>query len=164
MVVIRPARPSDLAPLVEIYNHYVEHALVPFDTEPASPESRTPWFESFSDTGPHRLLVAYSGQRVLGCAYSSPYRSHPAFAETVELGIYLAPGHRGQGVGSALYSSLLGRLSSAKVHLAVAAIALPNQASVGLHCKFGFTRVGVFDEYATKRGAYISSLWLQRRL
>jgi phosphinothricin acetyltransferase len=50
------------------------------------------------------------------------------------------------------------------LHLAVAGIALPNDASVALHRKFGFTDVGVFDEYAIKHGSYINSLWMQRRL
>lgn len=29
---------------------------------------------------------------------------------------------------------------------------------------FGFTDVGIFDEYATKNGGYISSVWMQLRL
>ncbi|MCP3803290.1 GNAT family N-acetyltransferase [Allokutzneria sp. A3M-2-11 16] len=164
MAAVRPARRSDLAQLVAIYNHYIDHSVATFDTEAVTVESRTAWFDSFSETGPYRLLVACDGDRVLGCASSSQYRAHPAFAETVELGIYLDPGRRGGGVGSALYGALLDRLSSENLHLAVAGIALPNHASIALHRKFGFTDVGVFEQYATKRGAYISSLWLQRRL
>ncbi len=164
MATVRPARRSDLARLVAIYNHYVEHSVATFDTDIVSVESRTAWFDTFSDTGPHRLVVACEGDRVLGCASSSPYRAHPAFAETVEFGIYLDPRSRGAGVGSALYRVLLEQLSSEEVRLAVAGIALPNDASVALHRKFGFTDVGVFKEYATKRGVYISSLWLQRRI
>jgi phosphinothricin acetyltransferase len=45
----------------------------------------------------------------------------------------------------------------------VAGIALPNDASVALHRKFGFAEVGILDEYAIKHGAYVSSLWMQRR-
>ncbi|HEY1571780.1 MAG TPA: GNAT family N-acetyltransferase [Pseudonocardiaceae bacterium] len=164
MPTVRIARRDDLARLVVIYNHYVEHSAATFDTEPVSVESRIAWFDSFSDTGPHRLLVACDGKRVIGCASSSAYRQHPAFARTVEFGIYLDPTSRGGGVGSALYGSLLEQISSADVHRAVAGIALPNDASVALHRKFGFTDVGTFDEYATKRGAYVSSLWMQRRL
>jgi hypothetical protein len=40
--------------------------------------------------------------------------------------------------------------------------ALPNDASVALHRKFGFTEVGTFREYAVKNGHYISSVWMQR--
>jgi phosphinothricin acetyltransferase len=164
MPTVRVARRGDLAQLVTIYNHYIEHSVATFDTEPVSVESRVPWFESFSDAGPHRLLVACDGERVVGCASSSSYRAHPAFARTVEFGIYLDPAFRGGGVGAALYGSLLDEIGSADVHLAVAGIALPNNASVALHRKFGFTDVGVFEEYARKGDSYVSSLWLQRRL
>ena len=80
------------------------------------------------------------------------------------MSVYIDPEVRATGVGSALYGALFEALRAQDLHLAVAGIALPNDASVALHRKFGFTDVGVFDEYATKHGAYISSLWMQRRL
>jgi phosphinothricin acetyltransferase len=162
--IVRAAQRRDLAQLVAIYNHYVEHSTATFDTEPTSVQDRWAWFETFSDAGPHRLLVAAEGERVLGCASSGPYRTHPAFAQTVEVGIYIDPEARSMGIGSALYGRLFEQLRSEALHLAVAGIALPNDASVALHRKFGFTDVGVFEEYATKYGAYLSSLWMQRRL
>lgn len=163
-ITVRPARRDDLEELVGIYNHYVERSHATFDAEPATVEGRLAWFQTFSDTGPHRLVVGAKGAQILGFASSSPYRTRPAFSRTVELSVYVHPHARGQGVGAALYSTLIDALQSEDVHLAVAGIALPNDASVALHLRFGFTEVGVFDEYATKGGAYISSLWLQRRL
>jgi phosphinothricin acetyltransferase len=164
MPTVRPAQRGDLARLVAIYNHYVEHSTATFDTEPTSVQNRSAWFETFSDAGPHRLLVASEGERVVGCASSGPYRTHPAFAQTVEVGIYIDPEVRSMGIGSALYGGLFEELRSEALHLAVAGIALPNDASVALHRKFGFTDVGVFQEYAVKDGVYLSSLWMQRRL
>ncbi|EEX92101.1 phosphinothricin N-acetyltransferase [Vibrio orientalis CIP 102891 = ATCC 33934] len=43
-------------------------------------------------------------------------------------------------------------------------IALPNDASVALHKRFGFREIGVFNEYAKKNGQYISSVWLEKAL
>lgn len=162
--VVRAGRREDLPELVRIYNHYVTHGTATFDTRPATVEGRAAWFATFDGTGPHRLFVATLGGRVRGCAYSSPYRSHPAFRETVEVGVYVDPDARATGVGSALYRTLIATLRSQPVHVALAGIALPNDASVALHRKFGFREVGVFDEYATKNGAYISSVWMQLRL
>jgi phosphinothricin acetyltransferase len=162
---IRPATFDDLPAIVELYNHHVLHGVATFDETPTTVEDRIAWFESYATTGPHRLLAADVGTQaptVIGCAYSSPYRQHPAFAETVELGIYLAPAHSGQGLGTQLYTRLLDELASEPVHRAVAGIALPNEASVRLHRRFGFDDVGIFDEYATKWGRRISSLWMQR--
>jgi phosphinothricin acetyltransferase len=160
-VVIRNGRETDLPGLVEIYNYYVSNAHVTFDTELATVESRRPWFQAFS-IGPHQLLVAEGSQGLLGCATSSQYRMHPAFDQTVETGIYLNPSARRKGVGTQLYTSLLKVLESQPVHLAVAGVALPNDASVALHRKLGFKEVGVFCEYAIKLDVRISSLWFQR--
>lgn len=66
------------------------------------------------------------------------------------------------GVGSALYRTLFDSLAGEAVHVAVAGIAMPNNASDALHRKFGFTEVGTFREYAVKNGRYLSSLWMQR--
>ena len=55
-------------------------------------------------------------------------------------------------------------LAAEPVHCVVAGVALPNPASVGLHLACGFREIGVFEEYALKRGRYISSAWFQRLL
>jgi phosphinothricin acetyltransferase len=164
MPAIRPACRGDLAELAAIHNYYAEHSAATFDALPASPQSRSGWLEGFGETGPFRLMVATEAGRVLGYASSSSYRAHPAFARTVEVSIYLDPVARGKGVGSLLYSALFEELRPEPLHLAVAGIALPNDASLALHRRFGFTEVGIFDEYAIKHGSYISSIWMQRRL
>lgn len=162
--IVRLAVREDLPELVQIYNHYVTNSQATFDTEPVTVESRAGWFETFSGVGPYRLLVAADGDRVAGCASSGPYRDHPAFARTVEVSVYLHPEVRSQGIGSALYGPLLENLRAEDVHVVLAGIALPNDASVALHRKFGFSEVGVFEEYALKHNAYISSIWMQLRL
>ena len=71
---------------------------------------------------------------------------------------------RGQGVGTVLYRALLRCLADEPVHVALAGIVLPNDASVALHRKLGFTEVGIFHEYAVKNGQYLSSIWMECRL
>jgi phosphinothricin acetyltransferase len=66
--------------------------------------------------------------------------------------------------GFSKYKELFSLLKSEPLHLAVAGIALPNEASIALHKKFGFEEVGVFKEYAIKNGKYISSIWMQKRM
>lgn len=162
-VLIRPAVAGDLAALVDIFNHYVRHGHVTFDTEPNTVASRRPWFEAYGN-GCHQLLVAVAGGAIAGCTYSSRYQPRPAFDATVETSIYLHPAHRRRGFGTALYTALFERLAQQPVHVAVAAVALPNDASLALHRKLGFAVVGTFNEYARKHGAWISSTWLQRRI
>jgi phosphinothricin acetyltransferase len=160
-VIIRNGREEDLPSLVEIYNYYVLNGHVTFDTELTSVERRRDWFSAFSN-GPHQILVAEGSQSVLGCATSSRYRTHPAFDQTVETGVYLDPAARRNGVGTRLYVALLKALEQQPVHMAVAGVALPNDASVALHRKLGFTEIGIFREYAIKHDVRISSIWFQR--
>ncbi|WP_159062913.1 GNAT family N-acetyltransferase [Streptomyces scabiei] len=44
------SRKDDLPELVRIYNHYVTHSIITFDTQPVTVESRLQWFERFSES------------------------------------------------------------------------------------------------------------------
>jgi phosphinothricin acetyltransferase len=162
-VRITAATEDDLPAIVSILNYSAANSIAHFDTRPASVAERRDWFGQFSATGPYRLVVARRGDQVLGYACSQRYRDHEAFRETVEVSIALDVSSRGQGTGTALYRALFESLApEPSVHVALAGIALPNDASVALHRKFGFTEVGTFREYAIKNGQYISSVWMQR--
>ena len=162
-VKITAATEDDLPAIVGILNYAAANSIAHFDTRPVSVAERRDWLGQFSAAGPYRLLVARRGDQVLGYASSQRYRDHEAFRETVEVSIALDVSSRGQGVGTALYRALFDSLAlEPSVHVALAGIALPNDASVALHKKFGFTEVGTFREYAIKNGQYISSVWMQR--
>jgi len=162
-VKITAGAEDDLPAIVGILNYTAANSIARFETRPASVAERRDWLGQFSATGPYRLLVARGGDHVLGYACSQRYRDHEAFRETVEVSIALDAGSRGQGVGTALYRALFDRLADEpSAHVALAGIALPNDASVALHRKYGFTEVGTFSEYAIKNGRYISSVWMQR--
>jgi len=161
--IVEPGREDDLPTITDILNYTIVNSNATLATEPVTVADRREWFGRFSGTGPYRLFVARRGNRVLGYAASQPYRDHEGFRETVEVSIALDSASRGQGVGTALYSALLECLADEPVHVALAGIVLPNDASVALHRKLGFTEVGTFHEYAVKNGQYLSSVWMERR-
>ena len=152
-----------MSQIADIYNHWVAHSIANFSTRPTTTTERLEWFRQYSTTGPHRLLVARRGATVLGYAASSAYRPElEAFRETVEVSVSLHHTARHQGIGTGLYAALFDHLDTEPVHVALAGIALPNDASVALHRKFGFIEIGTFREYAVKNGQRISSLWMDR--
>ncbi len=162
-VQITAGSEDDLPVIVGILNYTAANSIAQFDTRPVSVAERRDWFGQFAASGPYRLVVARRGDQVVGYACSQRYRDHEAFRATVEVSIALEVSSRGQGVGTALYRALFDSLAvEPSVHVALAGIALPNDASVALHRKFGFTEVGTFREYAFKNGQYISSVWMQR--
>ena len=161
---IRLAQESDLLTLTEIYNYYIENTAATFYTEPFTVEQRRAWYAGYASTGPYKLLVLEIDGQAAGYASSSPYRRDPAFQQSIETSIYLAPALTGKGYGKPLYQSLFRELREEELHRAYAGIALPNEASVKLHLSLGFREVGIFSEYAMKFGRYWSSMWLEKEL
>lgn len=159
-VVIRDATDADLDAVAAIYAHEVATGYATFDTEPP-PRSR--WEAKLASTHPgDHFLVAVQGGRVMGFAYSGPYRERGAYTNTRETTIYLAPEAAGHGLGRRLYDDLLARLDAAGVRTVLAGVALPNDASEGLHRACGFERLGVMREVGRKFDRWIDVAWWQR--
>jgi L-amino acid N-acyltransferase YncA len=160
---IRPATLEDAGALAEIYRPIVEHTTISFELEPPSAaEMRSRMAELLPR---YPWLVAENATGVTGYAYASPHRRRAAYAPSVDVSVYVADEARGKGVGRALYAGLFTELAQAGAfHRAFAGIALPNDASVGLHKAFGFELVGVYREVGYKFGRWIDVAWWQRPL
>jgi len=159
---IRPAGEHDLPRLTEIYNHYILHTPITFDIEPYTVRTRRPWFAQFAPAGRHRLLVAQLDGAVVGYAGSHQFRTKAAYDTSVETTVYCAPEATARGVGSALYSALFDLLQHEDIRACVAGITLPNEASVALHARFGFTLAGVMHDVGRKFDRYWDVGWYER--
>jgi phosphinothricin acetyltransferase len=161
-ITVRAAERRDLPALTAIYNHYVRSSHVTFDIDEFTVEARAEWFGHYADHGPHRVLAAERGGRVIGYATSGTFRTKPAYRRSVETSVYVDPGATGSGAGRLLYATLLRLLDREGVHRAYAGVALPNDASEKLHRGFGFTPVGVWTEVGFKFGRFIDVAWFER--
>lgn len=112
----------------------------------------------------HPWLVAEEDGRVLGYASTSPMRNRAAYRWSVETGIYLEPGAQGRGIGRKLLAAHLELLERQGFVTAIAGIALPNEASVALHEKLGFTLSGVERGVGFKFGQWVDVGRWQRDL
>lgn len=159
---IRPSTAEDTAALRDIYNHYIENSHATFDLEPKSSSERLAWLEQFKSPQ-HRCFSAIgSDGTLLGYACSSPFKSKPAYASSVEVSVYVAPNNQQQGIGHLLYSYLLPLLDAANVHRCYAGIALPNTGSIRLHQQQGFHEVAHLTEVGYKFDRYWDVIWMQR--
>jgi phosphinothricin acetyltransferase len=158
-VLVRDATPDDAAACAAIYAPYVRDTAISFELEPPSPQ------EMAARIGhAHAWLVAEDDGAVVGYAYGGEFRSRPAYARTCEVTVYLAADFTGRGAGRALYSALMPRLAALGLRVAIAAIALPNAASEGLHRALGFEPVGVLRGVGFKHGAYHDVAYAQLAL
>lgn len=155
-LLIRPATAADAAAIADIYRPYVEQTRISFEEiapDPAEIAQRMsnplyPW------------LAAEEDGQVLGFANSSAFRARHAYRWTVEVGIYVAPGATRRGIGRALFSRLLDILTAQGFVSAIGAIALPHEASVGLHEAFGFVHAGTYAHVGYKLGEWADvGLW-----
>ena len=101
---------------------------------------------------------------MIGYAYATQFRDRPAYAETCENSIYVAPDDAGRGVGSALMEALLPAAADAGFRQMIAVVGGDEPASIALHEKFGFTVAGRMRDVGRKFGRLLDTVYLQRAL
>jgi phosphinothricin acetyltransferase len=163
-IKIRPAARDDLPRLTEIYNYYVINTPITFDLVPVTVEQRARWFDEHTAGKRHQMFVAEDNGVVLGWAGTGPFRDRAAYDTSVETSIYCANDVKGRGIGAMMYRVLLDSLKNEDINRVLAGITLPNEASLAIHRKFGFTKVGVFTECGRKFDRYWDVIWLERPL
>jgi len=160
---IRVATAADADHIAEIYNHYIANTVVTFEEEPvAADEMRRRMDEVFGASLP--WLVAESGGRVIGYAYATKWKARSAYRFSVETTVYLADGLGKLGLGTRLYQELFELLKEKGIHAAIGGIALPNDASVALHEKFGMRKVAHFEQVGFKFGKWVDVGYWERFL
>jgi L-amino acid N-acyltransferase YncA len=88
-------------------------------------------------------LVARRGSAVLGWTALGTWSSREVYAGVAWESVYVAEAARGQGIGRALLETLIPASEAAGVWTLVAGVLAENLASVALHERVGFRRIGV---------------------
>jgi L-amino acid N-acyltransferase YncA len=158
--LIRLARGADAQAIAVIYRPYVEGSRISF--EETAPDANEIALRMASPL--HPWLVAEENGHVVGYASTAPMRNRAAYRWSVESGIYLAPPVQGRGIGRRLLSAHLDLLQRQAFVTVIAGIALPNDASVALHEKLGFTLSGVERGVGFKLGEWVDVARWQRDL
>jgi len=157
MIHIRLATPEDAAAVQAIYAPIVRESSTSFELDPPGVDEMRRRIEETLKRFP--WLVYESEHGVTGYAYAGTFRARPAYQWTVEVSVYIREDARGQGIGRALYEALFDFLRRQGFRNAVAGIALHNPASVRLHERLGFRKVGVFHRVGYKFSAWHDVAW-----
>lgn len=153
--MIRKAESRDIAALLEIYNYEVRNGVATLDINEKTLTQWTVWFNNHNIKN-HPLIVLDDEGIIKGYASLSSYREKEAYSSTVELSIYVHPGHRGEGVGSLLMNEILNMARADEtIHTVVSVITSGNAVSEKLHDKFGFTFCGKIKEAGIKFGKLV---------
>jgi L-amino acid N-acyltransferase YncA len=150
---IRNVEIEDSAQITEIYDYYIQKTHHTFETDPLSVEETEARIRKVIEDFP--FLVAEEDGEILGYAFASQFKLLQAYEHTAEVWIYVKNEAKQKGVGTRLYMELFDKLSEINIHVMVAAIALPNDASIRFHERLGFTKVAHFKEIGYKIGRWI---------
>lgn len=140
--MIRAVTELDAEALAAIYNPYITELVTSFEYSPVDAAEMTRRIQATTPRYP--WLVYEEEDELLGYAYASRWKERAAYHYCAETTVYLRQGAEGRGIGTRLYGALLQRLPDHDVKVAIGCIALPNDASVALHEKLGFQKVGHF--------------------
>ena len=161
-MIIRDAVVADAEAVAAIYAPYVRETAISFEAEPPAAEEMAERIAAAQRS--HAWLVLEEDGEVGGYAYGGPFMARAAYQWATAVSVYLAPGRRRTGAGRALYEALFDRLAGRGHRTALAGIALPNDASVGLHRAMGFEPVGTYRRVGWKHGRWHDVAWYQRDL
>lgn len=150
---LRAATPADAAALCAIYAPYVADSHISFETVPPDEAEMRRRIGAGGDLYPWLVAEEEQGE-VLGYAYACAFRPRAAYRFAVETSVYSRGDQVSRGIGRALYERLLKVLRDQGFTEAIAAISLPNLASVRLHEKLGFTHAGTYRRVGYKLGAW----------
>jgi phosphinothricin acetyltransferase len=160
--VIRDAVAADAERCAAVYAPYVLDTAISFEEEPPSAEEMARRIAEYQRR--HAWLVLEQDDDVVGYAYGGPFMARAAYQWATAVSVYLDPARHRSGGGQALYEALFDRLAARGHRTALAGIALPNEASVGLHRALGFELAGTYRRVGWKLGCWHDVAWYQRAL
>ena len=161
-ITIRLATVTDAEAILKIYEPYILNTVITFEYEkvPLSvfQERMTkvmvqfPWF------------VCYIDGILAGYAYCSPHLERAAFAWDCECSVYIAEEYQRRGIASALYNAMFKLVIKQGYYTVYSLICVPNESSLALHIKYGFTEIGTFYNTAYKLGEWRHLIVMEKRL
>ena len=152
-MIVRKVEIEHAAQIAEIYNFYVLNSHSTFETDAVEIYQMQKRVEEVIENYPY--FVAEENKKILGYAFASQYKSRCAYKNSAEVSVYVKNDLKQKGIGGMLYEQLFAEILQTEVHALVAGIALPNEASIKLHERFGFEKVAHFREIGFKFGRWI---------
>jgi L-amino acid N-acyltransferase YncA len=156
---LRAATEADLAAINEIYNHHVRHSTCTYQEEPESLEGRQQWFQHHGKQ--HPIIIAVADAKVVGWGSLSPYHVRSAYRRTVENSVYVHHEYHRRGIGALLLRDLIQRARQLGHHAIIAGIDAEQTASVAIHTKFGFKKVGHLSQIGFKFNRWLDVIYME---
>jgi phosphinothricin acetyltransferase len=159
---VRLARLEDAPAITAIYNQGIEERNATFETEPRTVAQVTAQLIEKGERYP-TVVVERHGQ-VVAWASAGLYRSRPCYAGIAEHSVYVERGARGTGAGRLALVHLCRLYTDLGFWKLVSRIFPENTASLALHERVGFRRVGVYRRHGKVDGVWRDCVIVEKLL
>jgi L-amino acid N-acyltransferase YncA len=157
-LTIEPMTDADGPAVLDIFGQGIASGIATFET--VVPEWRA-W------TASHRRdcrFVARRGGRVVGWTALARYSSREVYAGVAWESVYVDATARAGGVGQALLAAIIPASEAAGIWTLIAGVQAENAASLALHERSGFRRIGVQERIGRDAtGQWRDVVLLERR-
>src|ERR1700722_16977949 len=158
--MIEDATAADFEQVLAIYNEVIRTTTAVYSEEEYDQKRGKEWFEAKLSSG-FAFIVARDDRGVAGFGALGAFRAWPCFRHSVEHSVHVRVDRRGQGLGRALVLELKSRAAALGKHVMIAGIDTDNVASIRMHERMGFSRVGHLREVGFKFGRWLDLEFLQ---
>ena len=158
-VTIEPMTADDWPAVGRIYGEGMTSGDATFETEPPD------WAAFDAAHRPDCRLVARVHGEVVGWVALTPYSRRNAYRGVAWESVYVASHLRGRGIGRALLDAVIGAAETAGVWTLLAGVMIENSASLAVHERAGFRRIGVQHKIGMDAtGRWRDVVLLERRI
>ncbi|WP_088340280.1 GNAT family N-acetyltransferase [Robiginitalea sediminis] len=154
---VRNMFPKDWPEVSRIYAEGMATGVATFETQVPSYEA---WDAAHL---PNCRLVAEATGAIAGWAALSPVSGRCVYGGVAEVSIYIGEAFRGQGVGMQLMNSLIRESEASGFWTLQSGIFPENAASIRLHEKAGFRRIGYRERIGQRNGVWTDNVLFERR-
>ena len=163
-ITIRDVEDRDLPAILAIHNRAITTSTAIFSFHEVDLENRRAFVAERRGRGFPFLVAASPEDAVMGYASFGDFRPHDGYFRTVEHSIYVAEAFRRRGVAGQLMGPLIEQARAMGKHVMIGGLDAANAASIALHERFGFERVGLLPQTGFKFDRYLDLLFVQKIL
>lgn len=156
-ITIRPMLPEHWNDVANIYRQGIETGMATFETAVPTFEK---WNKKYLKTC---RLVAVLDEEILGWAALSPVSNRAVYRGIGEVSVYVKSGHRGYKIGENLLQNLIVESEKNGLWTIQSSIMPDNVASIKLHLKLGFRKIGFREKVAQLDGVWKDNILFEKR-
>lgn len=158
LITIRQMNPEDWNSIKDIYEQGLDSNISTFQTDCPSYEE---WDSGHLEDC---RLVAILDERIVGWIALSPTSKREVYRGVVEVSIYVDSSYSKQGIGSTLMNHLVKESEKKGYWSLYSSVIEENAASLSLHMKCGFRKIGYRERIAKDRfGNWHNTILFEKR-